>query len=121
MKVTNNEINALVAEKVAGGKNTHRHDYYGMEEWEFPNPHFYDLRPCPDYLHNANAVEELLRKMSHWEASYTQYNNQPAQYFIRVYPKGWLAGDYDVPTIGADTFCRAACLAMLRANRVFVE
>ena len=108
--MTDAELSALVAEKVAGYTNVHTPKT--MSAWGNPP----DLKMgswIPDYLHDANAVIGLLERADEWEAHRREFEDEEGfrvRYIVHVSLDKSAGGEY------ADTFCRAACLALLKAH-----
>jgi len=94
------KINAAVAKHCAPNGGIDQ-DENGVTVWRHADG---IQRKIPDYLHDASAVLALLASRI-WKAEHTD-----GDYWFKV-------SGYEAL---APTFCRAACLALLRANGVNV-
>ncbi len=111
---TDSEIDAAVAEKVAGWKRLHaEHAFDGgvkceIDAWAAPSGRIADA--VPQFSRSADAVLPLLERMDRWQCDYGRPEKKYRLYFIRREGEGTAA-----------TFPRAACLALLRAHGVEVD
>ena len=105
------EINAAVAEKVAGAYCAVPHKNCATVYWTAEHEYNYESEICPDYLHDANAVIALLER-SPYDIHATFVQTCCTWYVTLmerfIGKKEW--------TAEGDTFCRAACLALLQAH-----
>ena len=132
-RATKAQINAAVAEKVAGWQDIQPQIQLNLPESFRPDLHCnLDGMPpgtdpngprskVPDYLHDANAVIALLEKTFctfWWVANHRSFTGR----MLHKHDAGY----DDFHTFGSipledGAFCRAACIALLRANGVIVE
>lgn len=102
--MTNAELNAAVAEHVAGWSHCRVID--GFAEG-VPPIKGYSLISCPLYCHDANAAIALLEKNHAWETNFIN-----GSYVVEVW-----ATRQDLQSKGRDpSFCVAACKSLLRAH-----
>ncbi len=109
------EINAALAEKVAGWKPSNGDfdcaEAYEKTFGEVMDPH----KMFPDYLHDANAVIALLERGHHdVKLNFSQTTDE----WYCVLEERFIGIKQHLGI--ADTFTRAACYALLRAAGVTV-
>lgn len=105
LPTTDQEINVAVAE-MAGWTR-----WQNTDRW-LPHPGASITKPLPDYLHDADAVIALLAK----EASVQIYWGVDWQVQISDTSPVMSSPPNMLGEATGDTFCRAACLALLLAQ-----
>jgi hypothetical protein len=109
--MTDNQINVAIAQSVAGYRNAQGLQtapdkpvhYWGENDASGP-------KPIPDYAHDADAVIVLLDREGSWMRA--RGNT------VYIWHPG-INSDCEPRFEGhADTFCRAACMALLKAHGV---
>lgn len=109
---TDDEINALVAEHVAGWTDFYEEDHGSVGLVKLGvNPASGNDEYVTDFVNDSNAVLRLLDKCERgWHASNAEAQSIHGRFMV----------SFDGHVGRADTFPRAACLALLRAKGIEV-
>ena len=122
--MTDQKINELVAEKVAGWRLIHN-SYPYLNQWMEGDQ---CRNQIPDYVHDANAVIGLLSDHHWWGHSCGNSGTKQGYSDFRIIVTEICKPDlsnngkeHEQWGTGENAFCRAACLALLKAHGVEVK